>query len=269
MLKRVSRIILLSIYFFALLADCYLLYNGKFEKRFLVRPLLMPCLMIYLSTRKSIKRKTNSVIRIEMILLWAALSLSWLSDIFATRSTFFSLITCVSLYLLIYPIYIFIFISLWKRVLTTEATIKINPLNGIIFLTTFFLESVYLKYFLHFGLKFSSVPFYFDAFLLSILLAVLSSLVTLPKLYPAIYQLFGAILLIILQNVVYAYSNFAETEINVRLYPIVALSYGLSQLLIVGGIITYFKTNQLEREKLFSKKNREYRKKRNLYYPNS
>ncbi len=268
MAKRALRILILSVYFIALFADCYMLYHGKFEKRFLCRPLLMPCLMIYLSTRKSIKTKTDTPFRIEIVLLWVALVLSWLSDILATRSTFYSLLACLSLFLLIYPLYTFMLVKLWKRMLPLDTPFKLSVLNVGVLIATFFVGAVYLKFILHIGLKFANAPLYINVLLLSVLAATVSTLATFPKMYPAIYQIVGAVLFILIANAAYAYADFAASEINIQLYVLVALGYGLSQLLMVGGVVRFFKMSQLEKEELFNKKNQELREQRNSFYSN-
>lgn len=267
MTKRILRLTLLSIYFIALLADCYLLYYGKYEKRFLCRPLLMPCMMIYLSTRKSIKRKSSVPPRTEIILLWVALTLSWLSDILATRSAFWSLLSCLSLYLLIYPVYIVLFFTLAKRHLPKEVPFKPNLSSMLVFAITTIAGAIYLRLYLHLGFKLSYVPHYFNILLLAFLLSAVSFLTTFPKMYPAIYQLFSAVILILFANAIYAIADFADpAETNTKLYVFVALGYGLSQLLIVSGLINFFKTNQLEKEEEFSKRNKEIREQREVYY---
>lgn len=264
---RVFRFFLLSIYFIALLADCYLLYHGKYEKRFLCRPLLMPCLMIYLSTRKSIKKKAEVPPRIEITLLWVALILSWLSDILATRSVYWSLISCLSLYLLIYPVYTVIFIALAKRLLPKESPFKPNLLSILVFIFTIVVGVSYLNLYLHLGFKLSYIPHYFNVLLLALLLSAVSFLTTLPKMYPAIYQLFGGVALILFANIVYAYADFADAaEINTKLYVLVSLGYGLSQFLIVGGLIIFFKTEQLEKEEFFIRRNKELREQMEMYH---
>ena len=85
--------------------------------------------------------------------------------------------------------------------------------------------------------------------------------------YPAIHQLFGAVVLILFANAIYVFADFADpAETNTKLYVFVAFGYGLSQLLIVSGLINFFKINQLEKEEVFSKRNKEIRKQREVYY---
>ncbi|MEI6628826.1 MAG: hypothetical protein WCN27_05450 [Alphaproteobacteria bacterium] len=150
--------------------------------------------------------------------------------------------------------------------LPLDTPIKLSVLNVGVLIATFFVGAVYLKFLLHIGFKFVNAPLYINVLLLSVLAATVSTLATFPKMYPSIYQLGGAILFILIANAAYAYADFAASEINIQLYVLVALGYGLSQLLMVGGVVRFFKMSQLEKEELFNKRNEELREQRNSFY---
>ena len=161
------------------------------------------------------------------------------------------------------------FIKLWKRMLPIETPLKPNKISIILFIATTLAGIAYLNLMLHIGFRIPYVPLYLNVLLLATLLALTSSLAIFPKLYPAIYYLISSVVFIIVSNASYAYADFADNEINNKVYVIVAIGYGFSQLLMVNGIVNFFKFSQLEKEEFYRVKKKEIRKKRDLYFSNS
>ncbi len=242
--KPFERSLFFFLYLIAMFGDCYLLYNGQFEDRIYTKPMMMPCLGIYMLTRVMVDIEADKFRQISLVL--AAIVVSWASDILAILSDSLAHTACVSLYLFIYPLYFILLTTILQKGLSTEAKVKKNKRWLVLFIVILPIAGLFFRRVLHLVFSWDNIPFYLDGLMLVSLLAATVATVSVQKRTSIIYMLLPAVLFMIIANMAYAYLYFQLTvETSHTWYMIVALGNGLSQLLIITGFLEVFRKERL------------------------
>lgn len=236
---------LLSVYVLLLLGDAWLLYKGLYGVRFVTKIVAMPLLGIWFyanTTGKAIVASNTQVLRLTVLY---SLGSEWISDLLGLfYYNLISYVSCLLIFTIIYIIYLFLFVEI-QRNLSSEKKFYIYPKFAFPAVS---IMSIVAFVFFHKVIDDWTLFYTVAVILHGIVIILLVGLVvnsfgdgaSILK-----YYMLLAVILILIANVGYGISDLIYHRRHRILDVPVAISNGLSLILIALVVIKIVKEKEI------------------------
>ena len=232
---------LLLIYSMVLLADCCLLYVGNYGGRHYIKPLLIPILTFWFLSNTAFNIRSSSKTLTARLLLYFILLCTLASDVCGLFSDKFVWNACLFLCSFSYLLYFFMFISIQKNAPEEKQfhiyIKKVFPVFLVLLLSSF----VFISKVLNLAFEVANVWFYVHGTLIALLGGMVANMWGIPKLKNIRILFAIGILCLVFTNMVYGMDELVYHRRHRILDVFVACSSGLSQILIILGVIKFLR----------------------------
>lgn len=229
---------LLFFYLFFLLLDCWFLYSKDYNNRKFSKSLLMPCLFLWFMSNTAFNMRSSPYTLLVRLLLYSVFTVTWIADICGLLTNLFLWSSCLYLYLVSYIFYLFILISINTKALSSGFVIYVKKVFPPILLF-WVLAILYIYQFFGLSLNILNNTLYFQVFVITLLILFTTNMLGIDKLKRIRLVFIISIVCLILTNAIYGVDEVYFHRRHSILDVGVAINNGLSQVLMVLGIIKY------------------------------
>ncbi len=233
---------LLIFYFCFLLADCALLYQGKYGYRLYAKPAIEPILLLWFMSNTAFNMRSSPQTITARLLLYAIFLLTLAGDVCGLlASDKFTWTTCLFTYSFTYLLYFFLFLSIQKNAPEEKVFFLSIKKVLITFLIVFCLGLLLLNKGLGLSLDYNSFWLYTHALLLAAICGIVANMWGLPQLKNIRPLFMLGMFFLLITNAVYSVDELVFHRTKHILDVIVACSNGLTQIFVILGVIKFLR----------------------------
>ena len=233
---------LLLIYSGFLVADCFLLYHGKYNYRLYAKPALEPLLLLWFMSNTAFNFLSSPKTLPARLLVYAIFILTLTGDVgglFANDIIVW--VGCLYVYSFTYLLYFFLFLSIQKN--APEEKVFFIYIKKVLptFLLTLGLGLLFIYKGLRLNFGHSSFWFYAHAVLLATVCGIVANMWGVPQLKKIRPLFLLGMLFLLITNAVYGVDELVYHRTKHILDVVVAVSNGLTQIFINLGVIKFIR----------------------------
>ncbi len=229
---------LLFFYLFFLILDCWFLYSKDYNNRKFSKALLMPCLFLWFMSNTAFNMRSSPYTLIVRLLLYSVFTITWISDICGLMTNLFLWSSCLYLYIVSYVFYVFILISINNKALSSGFAIYVKKVFPPL-LVFWILAILYIYKLFGLSINIFNNTLYIQVFIISLLIFFSTNMLGIEKLKRIRLVFIVSVICLILTNGIYGVDEVLFHRRHSILDVGVALNNGLSQVLMVLGVIKY------------------------------
>ena len=232
---------LLLIYSLFLFADCCLLYVGNYGSRIYAKPLLIPILTLWFMSNTAFNIRSSSQTLAARLLLYFVLLCTLVSDVCGLYSDKFVWTSCLFLYSFTYLLYFFMFISIQRN--APEKKLFYIYLKKVIpvFIIIALASSAFINKALKLPFEGGNIWLYAHGTLIALLAGIVANMWSIPQLKKIRLLFAFGVLCLLFTNMVYSIDEIVYHRRHSILDDFVACGNGLSQILIILGVIKFLR----------------------------